>query len=90
MASSRVEASGNRVVLYFDSLEDAMWLLRPWRGGKLRLLAAEGIHSALGAAGLAMEVRVGGYTVVELGAAHAEISGPLMALLRPSATGETS
>lgn len=89
MPVSHVEASGNRVVLHFDSLEDAMRLLSPWRGGKLRMLAAEGIHLALGAAGLAMEVRVRGYTVVELGTANAEISGPLVALLRPAANCKT-
>ena len=90
MPFSQVEASGNRVVLHFDSLEDAMRLLSPWRSSKPRTAAAEGIHAALGAAGLAMEIRVQGHMLVELGAAHAGIGGPLAALLHPTVIGKTA
>ena len=74
MPHSQVEASGNRVVLHFDSLEDAMRLLSPRRGSKPPIVAAEGIHAALGAAGLAMEIRVGGHMLVKLGATRSVLA----------------
>ena len=86
MPHSQVKASGNRVVLHFDSLEDAMRLLSPRRGSKPPMVAAEGIHAALGAAGLAMEIRVGGHMLVKLGAARSVSCAPPGSERPPSPT----
>jgi hypothetical protein len=62
-----VESTGNRIILHFDSLEDALQLLSPWHGANRRAEVAEEIHRALQAIGVRMELNVKGHTVAELG-----------------------
>lgn len=83
MPISRAEAHENRIVLQFDTLDDALRLFSPWRGAGPRVQAASQIHAALSAAGLAVEVRVKGRPVAELGAG--EPRGVLFSLLQPAA-----
>ena len=82
MTPASAQASGNRIILQFESLDDALRLLTPWKSTAPRVLAARQIHGALHAVGLGMEVRVKGHTVAELGAD--EMRGPLFALLDPA------
>jgi len=79
MRPARAEAEQNRIVLHFDSLEDALRLFSPWRGAAPRTQAAQQIHLALSSVGLLLEVRIQGRAVAELGSAAPH--GPLFALL---------
>lgn len=83
MPQTRAEAHDNRIILQFDTLDDALRLFTPWRGAGPRLQAASQIHSALAAVGLAVEVRVKGRAVAHLGSG--EPSGVLFSLLQPAA-----
>lgn len=83
MPQIRAEAHDNRIVLQFDTLDDALRLFSPWRGAGPRFQAAAQIHSALEAVGLAVVVEVKGRAVAELGAG--EPRGPLFTLLQPAA-----
>ena len=67
MATPTVESAGNRIILQFESLDQAMGLLRPWHAEKLRAEAASTITRALEAVGLVVEVRVKGRAVAEVG-----------------------
>jgi len=83
MATPSAEAHGNRIVLQFDSLDDALKLFTPWKGAGPRVQAASQIHSALEAAGLVVEVRVKDRPVAHLG--MGDLRGPLISLLQPAA-----
>lgn len=83
MPTPRAQAHNNQIVLQFDSLDDALRLFTPWRGAGPRMQAASQIHSALAAAGLAVEVRVKDRPVALLGLG--EPSGVLFSLLQPAA-----
>lgn len=82
MPNTRAAAHDNRIVLQFDSLDDALRLFSPWRGAGPRAQAASQIHSALAAVGLAVEVQVKGRAVALLGAG--EPRGALFSLLQPA------
>ncbi len=82
MSSPSAEAQGNRIVLQFESLDDALKLFSPWKGAGPRVQAASQIHQALEAAGLTVELRVKGRPVAQLGTC--ELRGPLLALLQPA------
>lgn len=83
MPTPRAQAHDNQIVLHFESLDDALRLFSPWRGAGPRIQAASQIHSALAAAGLAVEVQVNGRSVAQLGLG--EPSGVLFSLLQPAA-----
>lgn len=83
MPPTQAQAEGNHIVLQFETLDDALRLFTPWRGAGPRVQAATQIHAALVAVGLAVEVRVKGRAVAELG--HGEPHGPLFALLQQPA-----
>ena len=83
MHTPQVYADGSRIVLQFDTLDDALKLFSPWRGAAPRVEAAAKIHSALAAVGLGVEVRVKDRAVAELG--NGEIRGPILSLLQPAA-----
>ncbi|MGC8760785.1 MAG: hypothetical protein ACP5VC_12565 [Bryobacteraceae bacterium] len=69
----------NRIILHFDTLEDALRLFSPWRGAAPRAQAAQQIHHALSSVGLLLEVRIQGRPVAELGSVAPH--GPLFSLL---------
>lgn len=79
MKPARAEADHNRIILHFETLEDAMRLLTPWRGAGPRAQAAQQIHHALSSAGLLLEIRIQGRPVAELGSGAPH--GPLFSLL---------
>jgi hypothetical protein len=79
MAAANVEGLENRIILHFDTLEQAMSLLSPWTGAERRVDATQRIHQALEAAGLSLEVRVKGRSIAEMGAGR--FSGSLLRLL---------
>lgn len=79
MRPAHAEADNNRIILHFETLEDALRLLTPWRGAGPRAQAAQQIHDALSSAGLLLEVRIQGRPVAELGSG--EPHGPLFSLL---------
>ena len=83
MPTPRAVAHDNHIVLQFETLDDALRLFSPWRGAGPRAQAASQIHSALAAAGLAVEVQVKGRAVAQLGAG--EPRGVLFTLLQPAA-----
>lgn len=80
MTQPLIETVGQRIVLQFESLEEVMKLLSPWRGVSTRAMAAMQIHHALAAAGIEVEVRVKGRPVAELGTG--EMRGSLLSLLQ--------
>ncbi len=61
------ESCGDRIVLQFDSLEDARRLFTPWRDAVPCARAARKIHRALIRAGMALDVQVNGRCVAALG-----------------------
>ena len=79
MATPTVESIGNRIILQFETLEQALGMLRPWHAEKLRADAADKITRALEAGGLIVEVRVKGRAVAEMGLGG--IHGSLLQLL---------
>ncbi|MGQ9918556.1 MAG: hypothetical protein ACUVS7_14155 [Bryobacteraceae bacterium] len=83
MTPVKAEAETNRIILHFETLEDALRLFSPWRGAAPRAQAAQQIHHALSSVGLLLEVRVQGRPVAELGSAQPR--GPLFSLLNGSA-----
>lgn len=83
MTPAKAEAETNRIILHFETLEDALRLFSPWRGAAPRAQAAQQIHLALSSVGLLLEVRIQGRTVAELGSAQPR--GPLFTLLNGSA-----
>ncbi len=82
MPNTRAQAHDNRIVLQFDSLEDALRLFSPWRGAAPRFQAAAQINQALETVGLAVVVQVKGRAVAELG--QGEPRGALLTLLQPA------
>jgi hypothetical protein len=83
MQHTHAQAQGNRIILQFDSLDEALRLFSPWRGAAPRAQAAAQIHKALEAVGLAVEVRVKDRAVAQLG--EGEPRGALFSLLQPAA-----
>lgn len=83
MAPPRAEVESNRIVLHFETLEDALRLFSPWRGAVPRAQAAQQIHHALSSVGLQLEVRIQGRPVAELGSSAPR--GPLFSLLSGNA-----
>jgi hypothetical protein len=83
MMPAKAEAETNRIILHFETLEDALRLFSPWRGAAPRAQAAQQIHHALSSVGLLLEVRVQGRPVAELGSAQPR--GPLFSLLNGTA-----
>jgi len=79
MSAPMVETDQNRIVLNFDSLDQALQLLKPWAHPQLRADAARKIHGALEAVGLQLEVRVKGVPVAQMGSG--DFHGSLLALL---------
>ncbi len=79
MTPARAEAERNRIILHFETLEDALRLFSPWRGAGPRAQAAQQIHHALSSVGLLLEVRIQGRPVAELGSVAPH--GPLFSLL---------
>ncbi|MFN3322970.1 MAG: hypothetical protein ACK5AZ_05705 [Bryobacteraceae bacterium] len=64
-----IHADKNRIVLECPDLQAAFQLLQPWSGQAKRAELAEGMHRALSAAGLSLEIKVNGRSVAEIGAA---------------------
>jgi len=83
MAPPKAEAENTRIILHFETLEDALRLFSPWRGAAPRAQAAQQIHHALSSAGLQLEVRIQGRPVAELGSSRPR--GPLFSLLSGNA-----
>lgn len=83
MTLAKAEAETNRIILHFDTLEDALRLFSPWRGAAPRVQAAQQIHHALSSVGLRLEVRIQGRPVAELGSSQPR--GPLFSLLSGTA-----
>lgn len=83
MTPTRAEAQDNRIVLHFETLDEALRLFSPWRGAGPRAQAAQQIHHALSSVGLRLEVRIQGRPVAELGSGPPR--GPLFSLLHAGA-----
>jgi hypothetical protein len=84
MTGSHAKARSNRIVLQFDSLDDALRLFNPRHEAPSRApQAAAKIHQALASAGLGLSLRVQGRPVAELG--QGEMAGPLLELLGKAA-----
>jgi hypothetical protein len=79
MSAANVEGLENRIILHFETLDQAMSLLSPWGAAERRLEATRRIHEALTAAGLSLEVRVKGRSIAEMGVGR--FSGSLLRLL---------
>lgn len=78
-----IESIGNRIVLHFESLDEALQLLSPWKGVRPRAEAVNQITKALSAVGLCLEIKVKGRQVAEL--VSGQLRGPLATLLGPTA-----
>jgi hypothetical protein len=85
MGAPTVEASGNRIILNFDSLEEALRLLMPWPTAGKRAEVTTKLSESLAAIGLAVELRVKGRSVVEF--ADGGMSGSLLSLIRGTVHG---
>lgn len=83
MSAPTVEATGNRIILDFESLEEAMRLLVPWPNAAKRADVAAQLSESLAAIGLAVELRVKGRSVAEF--AGGAMRGSLLSLIRGSA-----
>ncbi|MBL8233044.1 MAG: hypothetical protein JNL98_31390 [Bryobacterales bacterium] len=66
-STAKVHGEGNRIVLDFESLADALKLWKPWGDRLRRLQVTDLLHEALSSAGVSMELRVKGKPVAELG-----------------------
>lgn len=66
-SSAKIHGEGNRIVLEFDSLADALKLWKPWGDRIRRLEVTDLLHEALASAGISLELRVQGKSVAELG-----------------------
>lgn len=65
MSAPNVEAVGNKIILDFETLEEAMRLLVPWPNAMKRAEVATKLSESLAAIGLAVELRVKGRSVAE-------------------------
>lgn len=65
MSAPNVETVGNKIILDFESLEEAMRLLVPWPNAAKRAEVASKLSESLSAIGLAVELRVKGRSVAE-------------------------
>lgn len=83
MSAPTVEATGNRIILDFESLEEAMRLLVPWPNAAKRADVAAKLSQSLAAIGLAVELRVKGRSVAEF--AGGAMRGSLLSLIRGAA-----
>ena len=77
----QIESKDNRIVLHFETLDQALQLLSPWKDLRHRKDAAEQITKALSAIGLCLEIKVKGRQIAEFVAG--KIRGPIVALLGP-------
>jgi len=74
-----VHGEDNRIVLDFASLGDALQLWKPWGDSRRRTEITQLLHQALNGAGLSLDVRVQGKSVIILGTG--QISGLALQLL---------
>ncbi|MBE0660175.1 MAG: hypothetical protein IH602_20955 [Bryobacteraceae bacterium] len=65
MSAPNVEAVGNKIILDFETLEEAMRLLVPWPNAMKRAEVASKLSESLAGIGLAVELRVKGRSVAE-------------------------
>ncbi len=79
MSAPTVEAAGNRIILDFDSLEEALRLLMPWPNAAKRADLTAKLSESLTAIGLAVELRVKGRSVAEF--ADGTMRGSLLNLI---------
>ena len=79
MSAPNVEAAGNRIILDFDSMEEALRLLTPWPNAAKRADLASKLSESLSAIGLAFELRVKGRKVAEF--ADGTMRGSLLRLI---------
>jgi hypothetical protein len=79
MPAPAIESDGNRIILHFDDLEQALQLLKPWNCTQRRAEAARMVNQALESVGLILEVRVKGRAVAEMGLG--DLRGSLFSLL---------
>jgi hypothetical protein len=79
MSAPNVEAAGNRIILDFESLEEAMRLLMPWPNAAKRADVAAKLSESLSAIGVAVELRVRGTSVAEF--AGGTMRGSLLNLI---------
>jgi hypothetical protein len=79
MTAPAIESAGNRIILHFQDLEEALQMLKPWPGAERRADAARCVHHALESVGLILEVRVKGTPVAQMGLA--DLRGSLLSLL---------
>lgn len=79
----QVESRDNWIVLNFETLDQALQLLSPWKDARHRKDALQQITKALSAVGLCVEIKVKGRRIAELVAG--QIRGPIVALLGPAA-----
>lgn len=64
---TKAHTEGNLIVLDFATLPEALQLWKPWTDARRRAEITDILHEALASAGLSLEVRVQGKTVVHLG-----------------------
>lgn len=83
MSAPNVEATGNRIILDFESLDEAMRLLVPWPNAAKRADMTAKLSEALTSIGLAVELRVKGRSVAEF--EGGSMRGSLLSLIRGTA-----
>lgn len=83
MSAPNVEATGNRIILDFESLDEAMRLLVPWPNAAKRADMTVKLSEALTSIGLAVELRVKGRSVAEF--EGGSMRGSLLSLIRGTA-----
>jgi|GEM_PF-2318324 len=83
MRTPNVETTGNRIILDFESLDEAMRLLVPWPNASKRADMTAKLNEALTAIGLAVELRVKGRSVAEF--EGGSMRGSLLSLIRGTA-----
>lgn len=79
MSAPNVEAVGNKIILDFETLEEALRLLVPWPNAMKRAEVASKLSESLAAIGLAVELRVKGRSVAEF--ADGGMRGSLLSLV---------
>lgn len=74
-----VESAGNRIILHFETLDDVLRMLRPWRGAGRRAEVISHVTQAFGAIGLHVEFWVKGRAIAAMD--NGEISGSILSVL---------
>ncbi|MCS7025528.1 MAG: hypothetical protein NZV14_12075 [Bryobacteraceae bacterium] len=64
---TKVFGEGNRIILDFETLADALRFWKPWGDCMRRVEVTELLHNALSSVGVSLELRVQGKSVAELG-----------------------